>query len=93
MHSGEGYVHAPHTHAAAPDTQTPGTHRTRTALGELVAHRTCTALQASSSLSFADEEEEEEAAEEDNAPKKPKLGKNPNVDTSMLPDADRQAET
>ena len=46
---------------------------------------------AASSLSFADDEEAEEAAEEEGAPKKPKLGKNPNVDTSMLPDAERQA--
>ena len=45
---------------------------------------------AASSLSFADDEAEE-AAEEEGAPKKPKLGKNPNVDTSMLPDAERQA--
>jgi len=41
-----------------------------------------------STLSFADDEEEE-AVE---LPKKPKLGKNPNVDTSMLFDADREAE-
>jgi len=47
---------------------------------------------ASSSLSFADEEEAAEAEEDSSAPKKPKLGKNPNVDTSMLFDADRQAE-
>ena len=46
---------------------------------------------AASSLSFADDEAAEEAAEEEGAPKKPKLGKNPNVDTSMLPDAERQA--
>ena len=79
-------------------------HRTRTTRGAAHAHapamhtrrtplHTARALpKASSSLSFADEEEEEAAEEESSAPKKPKLGKNPNVDTSMLPDADRQAE-
>jgi protein FAM50 len=44
---------------------------------------------ASSSLSFADDEEAEEETE---VSKKPKLKKNPNVDTSMLFDADREAE-
>ncbi|XP_063038446.1 protein FAM50A [Melospiza melodia melodia] len=47
-----------------------------------------------SSLSFSlgeeEEEEEEEAPEE--APKKRKLGKNPDVDTSFLPDRDREEE-
>ncbi|XP_058678379.1 protein FAM50A [Ammospiza nelsoni] len=48
-----------------------------------------------SSLSFSlgsdeDEEQGEEAPEE--APKKRKLGKNPDVDTSFLPDRDREEE-
>jgi len=47
---------------------------------------------ATSTLSFADEEEEQEDGEDSPAPvKKPKFGKNPNVDTSMLYDADRAA--
>lgn len=44
----------------------------------------------SSTLSFADEEEEQEVGERSS--KKSKFGKNPNVDTSMLFDADRKAE-
>lgn len=51
-----------------------------------------------SSLSFSlgDEEEEEEQGEEAEAPEEPpkkrKLGKNPDVDTSFLPDRDREEE-
>ncbi|NWR82939.1 FA50A protein, partial [Furnarius figulus] len=51
-----------------------------------------------SSLSFSlgEEEEEEEGGEEPKAPKDPpkkrKLGKNPDVDTSFLPDRDREEE-
>lgn len=43
-----------------------------------------------STLSFGDEEEEE--AEVEALPKKAKFGKNPSVDTSMLFDAEREAE-
>ncbi|XP_074387113.1 protein FAM50A [Zonotrichia albicollis] len=49
-----------------------------------------------SSLSFSlgEEEEEDEEGEEapEEAPKKRKLGKNPDVDTSFLPDRDREEE-
>uniref|UniRef100_A0A8C2VQ11 FAM50A/XAP5 C-terminal domain-containing protein n=1 Tax=Chinchilla lanigera TaxID=34839 RepID=A0A8C2VQ11_CHILA len=47
-----------------------------------------------SSLSFTLEEEEEggEEEEEETARKKRKLGKNPDVDTSFLPDRDREEE-
>ena len=40
-----------------------------------------------STLSFGDEEEEEETVQ---LPKKPKLGKNPTIDTSFLPDKERE---
>ena len=42
-----------------------------------------------SALSFGDDEEEEEAAAAA-LPKKPKLGKNPSIDTSFLPDKERE---
>uniref|UniRef100_A0A674GP05 Protein FAM50A n=6 Tax=Passeriformes TaxID=9126 RepID=A0A674GP05_TAEGU len=48
-----------------------------------------------SSLSFSlghEEEEEEEAEAPEEAPKKRKLGKNPDVDTSFLPDREREEE-
>ncbi|KAL1741315.1 XAP5, circadian clock regulator-domain-containing protein [Schizophyllum fasciatum] len=54
---------------------------------------------AKSTLSFAMDDEEEETAEapvkdgsEEPAPKKGKFRKNPNVDTSFLPDRDREEE-
>ena len=43
----------------------------------------------SSGLSFADEEDAEEEEAQD-MPKKPKFGKNPNVDTNFLPDKERE---
>ena len=42
-----------------------------------------------STLSFGDELDEEEG-DESSEPKRPKLGKNPNVDTEFLPDKDRE---
>ena len=46
-----------------------------------------------STLSFGgDDEEEEGGGAVEDAPKRPKLGKNPSVDTSMLFDAEREAE-
>jgi len=41
-------------------------------------------------LSFGDEEENEEEEEVVTQVKKKKVGKNPNVDTSFLPDRDRE---
>ncbi|CAG8785234.1 3308_t:CDS:2, partial [Racocetra fulgida] len=49
-------------------------------------------VKLSFNLEDADHEEEDNAIKSEASKKKPKLGKNPNVDTSFLPDRDREEE-